>query len=111
MHWMVVDLPAPLGPKSPKHSPWATSKEISDTAWTSVPWRDLYRLLRWATWRGAGERGVIAWRPGSFFFERECDPPHELRDEVIEEAAQCREDKTRNGIEEGNEDNDDSGEG
>ena len=43
-HSMVVVLPAPLGPMSPKISPSNTSKETSSTA-TVEP----YRLRRWAT--------------------------------------------------------------
>src|SRR5437773_8960907 len=44
MHSMVVVLPAPLGPMSPKISPSNTSKETSSTA-TVEP----YSLRRWAT--------------------------------------------------------------
>jgi hypothetical protein len=39
MHLMVVVFPDPLGPSSPKHSPGATSNEMSVTASTSRPER------------------------------------------------------------------------
>ena len=40
---MVVDLPAPLGPRKPKISPFWMAKEISSTAFISL--KDLDRFL------------------------------------------------------------------
>src|SRR5690606_9850241 len=53
---IVVDLPAPLGPSSPKDSPGATSKSIASTAVRSP-----YFLVRAAAWTtGAGTSANVS---------------------------------------------------
>src|SRR5258706_28864 len=58
--WMVVVLPAPFGPRSPKHSPARTSRSSPSTATTS-----LYALRRPCTHTGGlfGKVGIIQYAP------------------------------------------------
>ena len=43
--FIVVDLPAPLGPRKPTICPFSTLKE---TSWIAVT--GPYRFVRWSTW-------------------------------------------------------------
>src|ERR1700758_1600871 len=60
MQFIDVDLPAPFGPRSPKHSPRFISKEIPSTAHKGVPPAARYSFRRFRTTSGGSVEAIAA---------------------------------------------------
>src|SRR5437588_2409946 len=60
MQFIDVDLPAPFGPRRPKHSPLGISNEIPSTAHRGGPPGTRYSLRRFRTVNGGSARAISA---------------------------------------------------